>query len=411
MNDDTNYTTRRQFLAAAGFGALAASAVGGGLAATARGGSAARAAAGLAAAGAATRLGLVGTDGHIILPNRPNNQPVYIFGFIRVPPDQTVANLAAQYRGKARTPAPLLDFTAEQDVNIQLTNVGLPGRPDLIDSHTVHWHGFRTPLTVFDGVPEVSIAVPQSRQFTYFYRPHAAGTYMYHCHFEDVEHVQMGMTGIVFVRPAGNPKWAYNDSTTAFDREFAILLNEIWTTVHDNDEQIQESVETDYKPNYWILNGRVYPQTILGNDDSSLPQQPMSSLVQVNEGEKMLLRLANLGYQQHAMQLPGIPLHVIGEDATPLRNASGADLSYWTNTLYIGPGEARDVLFTAPAFSSARPVATDAVGPHNTYIFKNTNAWKLTNNGAPGLGGMMTEVRVYPAGVFPAYTGANQVVT
>ena len=24
---------------------------------------------------------------------------------------------------------------------------------------------------------------------------------MYHCHFEDVEHVQMGMTGIVFVRP------------------------------------------------------------------------------------------------------------------------------------------------------------------------------------------------------------------
>jgi hypothetical protein len=137
----------------------------------------------------------------------------------------------------------------------------------------------------------------------------------------------------------------------------------------------------------------------------------MSSLVQVNEGEKMLLRLANLGYQQHAMQLPGIPLHVIGEDATSLRNASGADLSYWTNTLYIGPGEARDVLFTAPAFSSARPVATDAVGPHNTYIFKNTNAWKLTNNGAPGLGGMMTEVRVYPAGVFPAYTGANQVVT
>ena len=27
------------------------------------------------------------------------------------------------------------------------------------------------------------------------------GTYMYHCHVEDVEHVHMGMTGLVFVRP------------------------------------------------------------------------------------------------------------------------------------------------------------------------------------------------------------------
>jgi hypothetical protein len=51
---------------------------------------------------------------------------------------------------------------------------------------------------------------------------------MYHCHVEDVEHVQMGMTGLVFVRPAqdGNTdlypsgKFAYNDGdgSTGFDR-------------------------------------------------------------------------------------------------------------------------------------------------------------------------------------------------
>ena len=46
--------------------------------------------------------------------------------------------------------------------------------------------------------------MPIGRDFTYFYRPHDAGTYMYHCHFEDVEHVQMGMTGMVFVRPKQN---------------------------------------------------------------------------------------------------------------------------------------------------------------------------------------------------------------
>ncbi len=40
--------------------------------------------------------------------------------------------------------------------------------------------------------------------FPYYYHPTDPGTYMYHCHNEDVEHVQMGMDGIVFVRPAQN---------------------------------------------------------------------------------------------------------------------------------------------------------------------------------------------------------------
>src|SRR5215469_10918136 len=81
------------------------------------------------------------------------------------------------------------------------TNLGLVQRPDLTDSHTIHWHGFDVPSPLNDGVPEVSVAVPIGKQLTYFYRPHREGTYMWHCHFEDVEHVQMGMTGVVFVRP------------------------------------------------------------------------------------------------------------------------------------------------------------------------------------------------------------------
>ena len=41
------------------------------------------------------------------------------------------------------------------------------------------------------------------------------GTYMYHCHFEDVEHVQMGMTGMVFVRPKQNNATAAHPAGTA----------------------------------------------------------------------------------------------------------------------------------------------------------------------------------------------------
>jgi FtsP/CotA-like multicopper oxidase with cupredoxin domain len=301
---------------------------------------------------------------------------------------------------------------------------------------------------------------------TYFYRPHREGTYMYHCHFEDVEHVQMGMTGIVFVRPlqdqdtgvlpafaAGHTdpwgrvlattvppgKYAYNDydGSTAYDRHFSILLNEIWYTVHDGDRDIQEVIETSYDPQYFTLNGRVYPQTALVNDVPSvnpwpLPigpasssglttpnfnydnapdiSQPNSSLIQCNPGERVLLRLADLGYRQHAMQLPGIKMHVVGQDASLLRNGGvgGVDTSYFTDTLYLGPGEARDVLFDAPAYSALSPGGNDtSLGPYNVYYFRNRDWRKLSNNGAPGLGGMMTEVRVYQ-NPLPAQTVASQ---
>jgi FtsP/CotA-like multicopper oxidase with cupredoxin domain len=382
----TGGSTRRDFIRATGMGA-AGVAAGGVLLSAAHG----------AAAGTPSPYSLGGTDGHIIMPNRLNDRPLYIFGFVAAPPSMSINQQITTYKNEAQHPAPILDFKQEVDVRLMLTNLGLAGRPDLTDSHTIHWHGFRTPVALFDGVPEVSIAVPQQRRFTYYYRPHNPGTYMYHCHFEDVEHVQMGMTGIVFVRPVQGDKFAYNDGdgSTAFDREFPILLNEIWQEEHDHDEDIQETIHTDYAPEYFTLNGRVYPQTILPSNDASLPHQPISSLIQCNGGNKVLLRLANLGYQQHAMQLPGIAMKVVGEDATLLRGQGGADLSYYTNTLYIGPGEARDVIFLAPPYDAGRPTATDTRGPYNTYLFRNQSARKLSNNGSTGLGGMATEVRVY----------------
>ena len=390
-------STRREFLQAAGVGAAGVAAAGPFVAGA------------LTAKAATVQTALAATDGHIILPDPPGTREVYIFGFTPVPVGASVSSLEATYKGKAQHPAPILNFKQESDVKITLTNLGLVARPDLTDAHTIHWHGFRTPLTVFDGVPEVSISVPIQRQFTYFYRPHNPGTYMYHCHMEDVEHVQMGMTGVVFVRPSQSDSRAYNDGdgSTAFDRQYALMLNEIWTEPHDNSENIQETIWTDYDPNYWTINGRVYPQTVLPKDDPSLPSQPVSSLIQCNGGDRVLLRLINLGYQQHSMQLAGIPMRVVGEDATLLRGTSGADLSYGTNTLYLGPGEARDVIFIAPTFSPLRPTTTDGAGTYNTYLFRNRDASKLTNNGASGLGGMATEVRVYGNGL-PVQNEPNQ---
>jgi len=206
------------------------------------------------------------------------------------------------------------------------------------------------------------------------------------------------------------------------------MLNEFWSHFHDGDRDIQESIPTDYDPEWFILNGRCYPDTILPNDDDAVAASrpdlrigtvnttlgttdyslPNSALVQANGGERLLFRMANLGYQQHAMELPGIPMHVVGQDASLLRNGT-VDTSYWTNTVYIGPGEARDVLIDAPDFVG--PGETDPSilpgNPFNRYFFKNRDWRKLSNNGLPGPGGMMTEVRVYK-NPLPSQTEVSQ---
>jgi len=371
---------------------------------------------------------LAATDGHALFPGRgspsvvdgsgdPVGGPVYIFGFVRVPLDVTPAALDT-LKGIVQFPSPIIGVDQEADVYISMTNIGLVVRPDLDDSHTIHWHGFPNATAIFDGVPEVSIAVPVGRSFPYFYKPHRAGSFMYHCHFEDVEHVQMGMQGSVFVRPSqngtslgGHTMFAYNDGdgSTGYDREFTVHLDEIWTTPHDNLESIQETVWPNYKANYWTINGRSYPDTLLQNNDSSLPAQPLSALIQVREGDEALLRFTNLGYEQQSMQLPGIRMRVVGEDAALLRGPGGADLSYLTNTIYIGPGEARDVIITAPAFDpDPSRVETDAFGNYNVYWLKNRDLQRLTNGGLAGLGGQVTQVWVYEGTSLPAQAHPNQ---
>jgi FtsP/CotA-like multicopper oxidase with cupredoxin domain len=436
-----NGLARRDFLKATGLGALGTVVAGSVV------GALGRRLIVPASAADAPPVALIATDGYMSLPGREGD-PVYIFGFVPVDPSLSVDQLEATYKGHTKHTAPHLNFRQDDDIRITLTNLGLVQRPDLVDSHTIHWHGFDVPSPLNDGVPEVSIAVPIGKQVTYFYRPHREGTYMYHCHFEDVEHVQMGMTGVVFVRPlqdkngagAGVPiarqegggstaplGYAYNDGngSTAYDRHFAILLNEVWKNFHDGDRDIQESIATDYNPQWFTLNGRCYPQTVLPNDSDTLPanlrigtpnanydnaldySQPNSALIQVNPGDRVLLRLANLGYQQHAMQLPGISMKVVGQDASWL-GKDGVDKTYLTNTLYIGPGEARDVLFTAPAYDPARPSSSDTKGNYNVYRFKNRDWRRLSNFGAPpGPGGMQTEVRVY-SNALPAQTAVSQ---
>jgi hypothetical protein len=382
-------------------------------------------------------LYLAGTDGWIHLPQDPpigtfhpdSLAPApfttYIFGFRNVTGLSDTQRLAQ--KNKAQHSAPLFwvkqyDGNPDHEFRVQLTNLGLALRPDLFDAHSLHWHGFRNVIPFYDGEPTGSVSVPAGREFTYVYRPHEPGTYMYHCHVEDVEHVHMGMTGMVFVRPAqdGNTtlyasgKYMYNDGdgSTGFDREFAMFLSEVWAESHWADAHIQLPEWSDYRADFALLNGRVYPDTIAPNGSvdpfnpvrdaggdliapaghPELQYQPTSSLVRCNAGERVALRFANLGFRESAMTLPGIRMRVVGRDATPMRGRDGTDTSYETDTLNIGPGESYDVIFTAPPKSAA-------AGAFDTYYLYNRSLTRSNNLADGGFGGQATEVRVYASGV------------
>jgi hypothetical protein len=59
------------------------------------------------------------------------------------------------------------------------------------------------------------------------------------------------------------------------------------------------------------------------------------------------------------------------------------------------------VLVDAPAYDATKPSGADGRGAYNVYLLKNRDFRRLANNGTPGPGGMMTEVRVYAAALPP----------
>lgn len=341
---------------------------------------------------ATVNIRLGATDGYAIMPD---GTAVYGFGWAdltRVSKKQIYNN-----KGKAEFIGPLIEVYEGDDVYLTVTNLGMVMRPDLDDSHTIHWHGFRNQIPIYDGVPEPSIAVPVGRDFVYYYKPLDPGTYMYHCHFEPVEHIQMGMVGPLIVRPAlektlKKRKFVFNDTATEFDREFLVFVSEIDPVAHHDIESVQEPDWTDYKAGYWVLNGRAYPDTMA--PASALPYQPFNSRIQANAGEKVLLRFMNLGFEQHPLQLLGIPMKVVGMDAQPLRGLNGEDLSVWKSTIYIGAGKTFDVIFQAP-------------NTPGEYPFYNRNYCKQ-QDGSVGVGGMLTSVVVHSPRTLPRQRAVNE---
>jgi len=338
-------------------------------------------------------LHITAGDGFV---NMADGKTLYAFGFSDVTghtPDM-IMDMAML---TAELPAPTITMKEGEQLYLTLTNVGMVMRPDLFDPHTIHWHGFPNASTIFDGEPMASISINMGASLTYYYNVTEPGTYMYHCHVEATEHMQMGMLGNLYVTPKQDgttktyngrtyTKFAYNDGdgSTGYDIAYPIQIHAFDPDFHGASINVQPLNFAGLFDRYGMLNGRGYPDTINPNwlgqspDNMDYPSQKVHSLITATQGQRILLRISNLSFDYYTLSVLGIPMKVVGKDAKILRGPSGS-LYYDTSSIELGGGETAEVILD-----------TTGVSP-GTYFLYTTNLNYLSND-TQDRGGMMTEI-------------------
>jgi len=349
-------------------------------------------------------LHMTAGDGFV---NMADGRRLYMFGF----GDATNiadANVLDQSMMAAEFPGPTIALTEGQKLYLTLTNVGMMVRPDLFDPHTIHWHGFPQAASIFDGVPSASVSINMGASFTYYYNVVEPGTYMWHCHVEATEHMQMGMLANLYVSPIQNNatdgtdlngfphvtgnKYIYNDGdgSTFYDVEYPIQISAFDPLFHDASELVQPLPFANMNDTYPMLNGRGYPDTVDPNElwntaDMPRQSQKINSLITATQGQKILLRISSLStIEYYTLTTLGIPMQVVGNGSRLLRGPNqvpGENNFYNTNSVTLGGGESVDVLLD-----------TTLIVP-GTYFLYTTNLNNLSNN-EEDFGGMMTEIRI-----------------
>lgn len=212
--------------------------------------------------------------------------------------------------GKPSVPGPEIRVKEGEYVRIILKNTHmLP--------HTVHAHGVDTPFDMDGADTTQAEGIPNGETFIYEFYARVPGTHWYHCHYQTIMHLDMGMYGAFIVEPKEPEKVKY-------DKEVTLLLDE-WRVGEDKDNiALQNSWPYGY--NYFTINGKSFPST---------------ENIDLKKGQSVKIRMVNAGYMSHAMHLHGHKFLVTHTDGVELKSP------YWKDTLSIAPGERYDVVMKA----------------------------------------------------------------
>ncbi|MGC1626638.1 MAG: copper oxidase [Candidatus Acidiferrales bacterium] len=209
------------------------------------------------------------------------------------------------YNGSA--PGPTIQVTQGDRVRIIVDN-------HLPEPTSMHWHGFDIPFAM-DGGPGLSQdAILPGGRFVYEFTLQQEGTYFYHSHMAMQE--MMGMIGAFIM----HPQEPYDPPA---DQDFAIILQE-YAVLPNNPTPNSMNMEF----NWLTMNGKSGPAT--------------TPLI-VRLGDRVRLRLINLGMDHH-------PIHMHGHQFVITGTEGGRQpQSTWgpNNTVLVGVAQARAVEFVA----------------------------------------------------------------
>lgn len=204
-------------------------------------------------------------------------------------------------------PGPTIEVHEGDRVRIILEN-------RLPEMFAPHWHGLEVPANM-DGVPGISQApIKPGESHTYEFTIHQNGTFFYHSHMPMQE--MMGMIGLFIVHPA-------KPHLPRVDRDFGLILQG-WAILPNN--TVPNTLAMEF--NWLTFNGKSGPAT--------------TPLV-VKRGERVRIRLVNLGMDHHPIHLHGNQFHVTGTEAG---RATGP-FTMAENTVIVGVAQARDIEFDA----------------------------------------------------------------
>jgi hypothetical protein len=178
----------------------------------------------------------------------------------------------------------------------------------------IHWHGLELPIEM-DGVPGIGQKpVMPGERFVYEFPLHQNGTFFYHSHMAMQEMV--GMLGGFII----HPKTPYSPQV---DRDFLIALQEY--AVLPN-RTMPNSMNMEF--NWLTFNGKAGPAT--------------TPLV-MKQGQRVRIRIVNLGMDHHPIHLHGFTFWVTGHEGAREPEAM------WLrgNTTLVGVAQARDIEFIA----------------------------------------------------------------
>jgi len=196
---------------------------------------------------------------------------------------------------------------------------------------------------------------PGNSTVTYTFTATEPGTYMYHSGTNQALQLDMGLVGTLIVRPkvADPLHQAYTHSGSAFTHEYLFLLSEMDPAFHAKVESdvlagLTPSVDNlQHLSTLWFINGRNGPDTMLDGKVSWLPNQPYNALARMHPGEKLLMRVINVGRDLHPFHTHGNNMLMIARDGRMLASSSssGPDLATSNYTLQAVPGETYDLIY------------------------------------------------------------------